>query len=251
MLKENLSFYVITLLISMMITFDSTQSLAQSGKEAVLTIIKTEDFTITGDGSANQWSNAKFIELSQVPNQENREGLKTKVKIMYSNTGIYFFFQCDDELISATIDSHFQELWREDVIEVFLWPDERETVYFEYEISPLNYELPILVANNQGEQSHWIPFDYTYKEGRRKVQHKTSVTGGKKESGDAITEWRAEFFIPFELLRPLNNIFPESGTRWRANMYRIDYDKGKTNWVWQPIERNFHDFENFGTFLFE
>ena len=36
------------------------------------------------------------------------------------------------------------DLWNEDVFEVFLWTDERYPVYLEYEISPLNHELPIL-----------------------------------------------------------------------------------------------------------
>ena len=30
---------------------------------------------------------------------------------------------------------------------MFLWPDERDQLYFEYEISPLGYELPIIVPN--------------------------------------------------------------------------------------------------------
>ena len=38
------------------------------------------------------------------------------------------------------------DLWNEDVFEVFLWTDERYPVYFEYEISPLNHELPILAV---------------------------------------------------------------------------------------------------------
>jgi hypothetical protein len=222
----------------------------QSGKEATILVKKTEDFTITGKGSADNWSKTEWIELMQRNNFENREGLTTKVKVLYSETGIYFLFHCYDEVLTATMEEHFMELWREDVVEVFLWPYEGETVYFEYELSPLNYELPLLVANNEGEQSHWIPFGYSYK-GDRKTIHKTSVRGGEKKSGASVSEWMAEFFIPFELLRPLKNIFPESGTKWRANLYRVDYDKGTTHWTWQPVRTNFHDYQSFGTLLFE
>ena len=38
-----------------------------------------------------------------------------------------------------------------DVFEVFLWTDEKQPIYFEYEISPLGYELPILVPNFGGK----------------------------------------------------------------------------------------------------
>ena len=247
--KTHKSFLYISIIALFTLT-GYTMGSAQTGKDAVITIKKTDDFTINGEGSADSWSKTEWVELTQRTNHENRSGLATKVKVLYSDTGIYFLFHCDDEFITATITSHFKELWREDVVEVFLWPDESETVYFEYELSPLNYELPLLVANTDGRQSHWIPFAYSYKN-ERKTCHKTSVEGGDKKSGAEITKWMAEFFIPFELMRPLNNIFPESGTTWRANMYRLDYDSGTTHWTWQPIEVNFHDYELFGTFLFE
>ncbi len=223
---------------------------SQPSTEGVIKISKTEDFIVTGTGSSKNWTETEWISLTQRTNRENSQGLQTTVKVLYSDSGIYFLFLCEDEKLSASIDSHFEELWQEDVVEVFLWPDESEPVYFEYELSPLNYELPILVSNNDGVQSHWIPFDYSYKNDR-KTQHETSVTDGEKASGSAITEWRGEFYIPFELLRPLKNIFPESGTKWRANMYRIDYDHGPTAWTWQPYENNFHDIYNYGTLLFE
>jgi hypothetical protein len=62
----------------------------------------------------------------------------------------------------------------------------------------------------------------------------------------------AEFFIPYKLLNPLPNVPPSPGTLWRANMYRIDYDKEKSaSFSWQKTNVNFHDYQNFGTFKFE
>jgi hypothetical protein len=219
---------------------------------STLLVQKTEDFTVTGNGSSQNWLETDWVELMQRTNHENDSKRKTSVKVLYSNTGIYFLFRCDDDLVSATITSHFKEIWREDVVEVFLWPDESEEVYFEYELSPLNYELPILVSKSDSGQSHWIPFEYSYSDGdSRKAIHQTSATGGNLVSGEQIDEWRAEFFIPFELLIPLKNRIPKSGTTWRANMYRVDYDHGSTNWTWQPVTTNFHDIYNYGTFIFE
>lgn len=219
---------------------------------SVLTIPHTEDFTITGAGTADNWSQVNWVELKQRRNLANDSGRETFAKVLYSDSGIYFLFRCEDDIISSTITSHFKELWREDVVEVFLWPNESEEVYFEYELSPLNYELPILVSKTDLGQSHWIPFNYSYKDGdSRKTIHKTSATGGNLKSGARITEWRAEFFIPFELLIPLKNRNPTSGSTWRANIYRVDYDHGVTSWTWQPITTNFHDIYNYGTLLFE
>lgn len=222
------------------------QLFAQTGKEADLKIKKTDDFVLTGDGMTENWSKTEWIQIPQLTNNSRR--LDTRAKVLYSETGMYFLFRCEDEILNATMNSDFMELWNEDVVEVFLWPDERFPVYFEYELSPLNYELPILVSNKNGDLAHWMPFSY---DGKRKTRHRTSVTGGKKESGASITQWTAEFFIPYELLRPLNNIPPEKGTRWRGNLYRIDYDTEETLWAWQPNSGNFHEYKKFGTFYFE
>lgn len=220
----------------------------QTGKDAVLTIKKTDDFSVNGDGSAENWSETEWIEIPLLAAEDSSINWDARAKVLYSESGIYFLFLSEDQTLSATMEADFMKLWQEDVVEVFLWPDESIPTYFEYEISPLNYELPILVSNREGDLAHWMPFMY---EGNRKTRHKTSVTGGKKESGASISRWTAEFFIPFELLRPLKNSPPESGTRWRGNLYRIDYDKGETLWAWQPNSGNFHEYKKFGTFLFE
>jgi hypothetical protein len=58
-------------------------------------------------------------------------------------------------------------------------------------------------------------------------------------------------FVPYELMKPLRNVPPQSGTRWRANFYRMDYDQGQNAWSWSPVGRSFHEFKKFGTLEFE
>ena len=215
-----------------------------------LVITKTGDFDITGEGSSENWEKTDWIQLSQLNNHDN-VSYTTRLKILYSDTGMYFLFENEDAVLTATMDEDFMELWHEDVVEIFLWPYEEDPVaYFEYELSPLNYELPLLISNDNGNLAHWQPYSNSYR-GDRKVRHHTSVSGGEKESGASVDQWMAEIFLPFDLLRPLKNISPESGTRWRANFYRIDYDKGQTLYAWQPIDRTFHEYEKFGTIVFE
>ena len=53
------------------------------------------------------------------------------------------------------------------------------------------------------------------------------------------------------MLRPLQNVPPKPGTRWRLNVYRMDYDEGKrAQWDWAPVGNSFHEFEKFGELLF-
>ncbi len=211
-----------------------------------VTVKRCNDFKVTGDGSSDQWNNAGWINLPQ--QNPGKLSYKTSVKVMYSGTGIYFLFNCEDKKLTSTMKADDLNLWEEDVVEAFLWTDENFPVYFEYELSPFNFELPIMVPNNKGNFLGWLPWHY---EGDRKTRHATSVSGGKMVSGGNITGWTAEFFIPYKLLAPLSNVPPSHGTRWRANMYRIDYDNGEAAFAWQPTSRTFHEYNKFGTFIFE
>jgi hypothetical protein len=215
------------------------------GPDSVI-INRCNDFKITGNGSSDAWANTEWINLAQ---QETKASTyNTKVKVLYSEKGIYFLFNCEDKKLTSVIKADYQNLWEEDVVEVFLWTDENFPVYFEYELSPFNYELPIMVPNNKGKFLGWLPWHY---EGERKTLHATNVTGGNLVSGGAITGWTAEFFIPYKLLTPLSNVPPEAGTKWRANMYRIDYDNGETSFAWQKTAETFHEYNKFGTFIFK
>jgi hypothetical protein len=220
--------------------FTTTTINAQTPGEWI--IKHTADFEVTGSGDAPAWKNAAWTTLVR------RKGLQeyeTRAKLLYSQSGIYGLFACKDQKITATLKEDFANLWTEDVVEIFFWPDQSAPLYFEYELSPLNYELAILVPNFDGDFLGWKPWQY---EGDRKTRHVTSIVRDKNKNP---TEWIAEFFIPYALLKPLRNVPPEKGSSWRMNMYRIDYDQGYASWTWQPVQKNFHDFERFGVLRFE
>lgn len=210
-----------------------------------LTVARTEDFEITGDGSSAAWSKAAWEPLA--PRGDKRADA-TRVKVLHSPKGLYFLMQGDDRKVTSTMQDDFADLWKEDVFEVFLWPDERTPLYFEYEISPLGKELPILVPNFNGKFLGWRPWHY---DGERKIKKATSVQGGSKTSGSPATSWTAEFFIPYALLAPLQNVPPQPGSTWRANFYRMDYDDGQAGWDWSRVGPSFHEIQNFGVLVFE
>jgi len=219
---------------------------AQEAAQKTLTVRRTADFAITGDGSSPAWRDVPWEALLPRPPAERTD--QTRFKVLYSDKGLYFLMQGADRKITATMREDFSDLWKEDVFEVFLWTDEKTPLYFEYEISPLNYELPILVPNFGGKFLGWRPWHY---EGERRIQKATSVQDGKPESGSPASGWTAEFFIPFALLTPLENVPPKPGARWRANFYRVDHDAGRAAWDWTRVGPSFHDIHNFGTLVFE
>ena len=220
--------------------------MASAFQTGSITVKKCQDFEITGNGSSASWDRTEWINLSQ--QGQNASPYQTQAKVLYSETGIYFLFNCEDKKLTSSMKADNLNLWEEDVVEVFLWTNEKFPVYFEYELSPLNFELPIMVPNYEGTFLGWLPWHY---EGDRKTKHATSAVGGNLIGGGTVSGWIAEFFIPYKLLTPLDQVPPVSGTKWRANMYRIDYDNGASHFAWQKTDRSFHEYNKFGTFIFE
>jgi hypothetical protein len=216
--------------------------IAQADDSSRITVKKTKDFSLNGLGDASNWNTTSFVTVQKnIPSGVN---YNTQFKILYSDSGIYCLYVCADEIITSTLREDFSDLYNEDVVEAFFWPDEKSVMYFEYELSPWNYELPILVPNYNGKFLGWRPWHY---EKERKTRHAASIN----KQGDRIKSWTAEFFIPYTLLNPLQNVPPKSGSLWRANFYRIDYDKGSNYWTWKPTRGTFHDYAKFGTIVFE
>jgi hypothetical protein len=211
-----------------------------------LTVRRAPDFDVTGKGDNAAWQKADWTPLAR--RQADGHPYDARFKMLYSDTGLYFLMDGTDKTLTATMTEDFMDLWNEDVFEVFLWTDERYPVYFEYEISPLNHELPIIIPNFGGQFLGWRPWHY---ERDRLIRKATSTSGGPKQPHATIDGWRAEFFIPYALLKPLQNVPPKPGSVWRANFYRMDHDGGKrTQWGWVPLD-NFHDYERFGELVFE
>jgi predicted TIM-barrel fold metal-dependent hydrolase len=208
---------------------------------------RTDDFQVSGDGAAAAWQKTAWTPLNRRPG--GQLDYDARFKTLYSATGLYVLMTGSDRTLTASIREDFANLWFEDVFEFFLWPDERESLYLEYEISPLDHELPMLVPNLDGQFIGWRPWHY---EGPRKVRKAVSIQGGQARSGEAIRGWTAEVFVPFALLKPLRNVPPRPGTHWRANFYRADYDDHRpTEWSWTPVGSTFHEYQKFGTLVFE
>lgn len=213
-----------------------------------LDVQRVDHFSIDGFGSHDTWSALEWHVLRCI---EEPTDTRSRFKIAWSSEALYLLFDCLDQRLSCTDLRDFDDLYEEDVVECFLWPDESQTLYFEYEASPLGAELPILVASKQGNFMGWRPWHY---EGERRCSLRCSVDGGEQAPGAPVTSWRAEIRLPFALLQGLVANAPVAGDRWRANFYRIDYDNATPqHWNWSAVNfkaHGFHDLEHFGTIVF-
>ena len=214
-----------------------------------LYIKKSNDFQITGDKTSGNWDKAEWIPLTQRRQTDILQS--TQVKILYSETGLYFLFSCEDSILTATMNVDNMQLWKEDVVEIFLVPDMQSENHFEYELSPLNYELALFVTYNNNSMMRLTPYYVDEKESER-IQHKTAIRNGEKRSQASVKGWTAECFIPFRFLELCGSITPYSGMQWKGNLYRVDYDRDKpVSWTWTPVTGSYHNTKEYGIFIFE
>lgn len=209
-------------------------------------LTEVSDFEVDGAGANPAWEKTDWLNLQSI---QPGPAPATKAKILTSSTGIYFLVFCEDNQITCTHTSDNADLFKEDVVEVFLQPCARLPVYFEYEISPLGFELPLLVSNSGKGFHGWLPWKNS---GARATRRATTVYGGEKEPGASCSAWSAEFVIPFALLHGMVGTPPSPGDRWKANLYRIDYDNDSSrHYAWEPATgTNFHSTSNFGMLEF-
>lgn len=250
---------IFSLLFTYLLSISSVKGQGAPGATPNLMVKHTNDFIITGVGNGAAWTKTIWDTIIQRDRATlEKEGWRlpsdsagnvlygTRFKVLYSEKGLYFLYECEDSIITSTITADYGALYNEDVVEVFLRPDTALPAYFEYELSPLNYELPIMILNNKGNAMGWKPWLY---EGRRKTQHAINVKQPAKPGGRLT--WTAEIFIPFALLAPMVTTPPKKGTKWHANFYRIDYDLSPAYSSWRLTKGNYHDYERFGVIEFD
>ena len=231
------------ILVSSLLCFSKTVLASRLSSDTLPVYSVEEDFELDGAGKNESWRKTEWVPLHQL--DKGPIDYDTRFKVLYSSKGLYVLFNGKDKKTTSTFNNDFEDLFKADVFEVFLHPDSSTPIYFEYEISPLEKELVLLIPNLQGHFMGWRPWHY---EGDRLVRKKVSLT----KQNDQLTEWTAELFFPYVLLNPLPAVPPQKGSCWRANFYRLDYDAGPmVKWAWSPVEKSFHEVSKFGVIRFE
>jgi hypothetical protein len=169
--------------------------------------------------------------------------LKTEVKGFWSDTDLYLLFICQYRKLNLFLPSENSKprhkLWDRDVVEMFFGDDwENIRHYREFEIAPTGDWIDLAIdldrkGENRGWRSGW----------------KTSA-----RIDEQAHIWYGACRIP---LASVTEKAVKAGTRWRANLYRIDGegpDSQRRFLCWQPtcvVNRDpNHVPENFGTLVF-
>lgn len=218
-----------------------------SPADSLLVVKKTADFKISGTGDHANWQKTSWTALQKL--DKAGQPYTSRFKILYSAKGIYVLFNGEDAVITSPFSKDFEKIFKGDVFEVFFHPKPDEPIYFEYEVSPLDKELVLLMVSRNGYIGGWSPWPY---EAGSRVEKKVTINGGVKKNGASVKAWTAELFIPYKLLGAFENTPAVKGAIWKANFCRLDYDTGTmVKWAWAPIETSFHETSRYFSLKFD
>ena len=168
------------------------------------------DFKPDGRLREREWSRATPFRLEQeAVDGRARPESSTTCRVLWSNRFLYLAYECPfTELTdfgkarSGERVSKEGSLWDKDVVEFFCAPDPSQlNHYTEYEWAPNNEALDLRLRRPES--------DFAWSSG---MEWQVRVDRGRKV-------WTSEVRIP---LSALSETAPKVGTRWRANLYRID-----------------------------
>jgi predicted TIM-barrel fold metal-dependent hydrolase len=194
----------------------------------------SSDFKPDGKLGEREWKGAEPFHLEQQSGDgAARPEISTTVRALWSDKYLYLAYECPFTEITDFGKAQPGErvrkegsLWDKDVVEFFCAPDtNRINHYPEDEWAPNNEALDLKLKRPDA--------DFGWSSG---MEWKVVVNRGKKV-------WICETRIP---LTALHDTAPQAGTRWRANLYRIDRAH-KAFLASNPVlSGSFHTPERFG-----
>jgi hypothetical protein len=202
-----------------------------------------EPIKVDGKLDETAWKNTQAVGEFVNNRDGSPSGLKTEARMLYDQYFLYVSFRIPDENIWATLKRRDQHLWEEEVVEVFLQADPRQSSYIEVEVNPLGTLLDIYLIDVRK------PLLYESWNSKR-LQWAIQVVGSVDGKGGDI-EWRCELAIPFEDVVTAAHRPPQPGDRWRMNLYRVEKLPKPAELAWSPtLQDDFHIPKRFGEIIF-
>jgi hypothetical protein len=228
--------------------------LAQSQQEVCKVTQPTASFTIhrqsgspdlnTDPTSAPWASAARATIVKDCTHVLDYPSINSTVRGFWTDTDLYLLFECPYTVLNLWLPpmggGPRVKLWDRDVVEMFLGDDWKNIRHYrEFEIAPTGDWIDLAINLDKSS------YDHSWRSGW--------TTAARIDKEASI--WYAAARIP---LASVTEEHVKTGTKWRANLYRIDglgEDPQRHFLCWQPtcvVNRDpNHVPENFGTLIFE
>ena len=209
----------------------------------------SEALKIDGKADETIWRDARWTPWFKRPNNERLSPkIRTRAKLLYDSEALYVFFETYDSDIKNPGTKRDDQLWRSDVLELYLDPGQDSKDYLEFQFGPTGAVFDALFTSHR--KPDWRKAAPAFNmEG---LVSEVNIRGTLNKSGDQDQGWSVEARIPFNEL-PKVTAAPKPGTRWGFNLYRIDSaapSSGSSMGAFAPVGGDFHNLKDAGTLVF-
>lgn len=196
------------------------------------------------DGDLSDWK-TPFIGPFVIHNSGLKATQETYVSLSWDNSNLYLAYNSKDSKIIGSAKKNDTQLFRtDDLVELFLDPDGDSQNYIEIGVNAFssNYDMIIhCISPSCGGWDTDISLD---------------ILGMKTASKITTDGYDVEIMIPFSSLTSIKDsgfVTPVVGTKWKGNLFRIDYGNKTEYQAISPYsgsEYGFHQPKQFKTFEF-
>ena len=206
-------------------------------------IHKTND-TITIDGDLTDWK-TPFLGPFTIHNSGEKATQNTMVSLTWNDENLYIAYRSIDSKIMGASRKKDSELYKtDDLVEIFIDPDGDGQNYVEIGVNAFSSNYDMLVKCISPDCGGW------------KTSKSFTISGLETVSKITAEGYYTEIKIPFSSLENIksgNFTKPKSGTKWKANTFRIDYGNTTEYLALQPyksLKYGFHQPQEFAVFEF-
>jgi hypothetical protein len=208
-----------------------------------IAIHKTNEI-ITIDGDLSDWKTS-FLGPFAIHNSGEKATQNTFVSFSWNDENLYIAYRSTDSKIIGKAQKKDSPIFStDDLVEIFIDPDGDGQNYIEIGVNAFSSTYDMLIKCISPTCGGWnttMAFD---------------ISGLETQSKITPDGFNTEIKIPFSSLETIKNgnfTKPKTGTKWKANTFRIDYGNTTEYLALQPyksIKYGFHQPEEFAVFEF-
>ena len=181
--------------------------------------------TIDGNAGDPAWDQAEATALFDVEDRarQAQHSRPTRAKMLWDDDNLYFLFEMEDADVWSTFTNRDDQIWQEEVVEIFIDPDGDGLDYAEIEVNPLNVVFDLLLSRP------WSDGGRGFAQWNPTFSSAVTVDGSVNDDSDTDSGWTVEVALPWEALATdIRNVAngkslpPQMGDEWRLNLYRFE-----------------------------
>ncbi|MBF4515909.1 carbohydrate-binding family 9-like protein [Flavobacterium sp. ANB] len=204
---------------------------------------KTNDKIII-DGDLTDWK-TPFLGPFVIHNSGEKATQNTMVSLSWNDENLYIAYISNDSKIIGESKMKDSEIYKtDDLVEIFIDPDGDGQNYAEIGVNAFSTNYDMLIKCVSPDCGGW------------KTSTSFNISGLETVSKITPEGFCTEIKIPFSSLTTIENgnfATPKTGTKWKANVFRIDYGNITEYLALQPyksLKYGFHQPREFAVFEF-